>query len=186
MITYGFSVYLTELSSLHLEQMRQWRNLPEIIRWCRQNKLIVEADQINWFEKINRDPTIRMFAVKNYDGEYGDKLVGVCGLTDIDFFNGRSEFSLYVGPEHQKMAYGKSALQTLLSHGFHDLGLNVIWGETFENNPAQKLFESLCMVKEGSRRLFYFKEGRLWDAHLYSMTNEEFYNAPWNIACKVS
>jgi RimJ/RimL family protein N-acetyltransferase len=101
-------------------------------------------------------------------------LVGVCGLTSIDLINQRAEFSLYIGPEYQGLGYGKAALLTLITHGFRVLNLNCIWGETFNKNPAAEMFEELGFKKEGTRRDFYFRDGRFINAHLYSLLRSEW------------
>ena len=102
--------------------------------------------------------------------------VGMCGLTDIDLINRRAEFSLYIVPECWKKGYGKAALQTLFSHGFRNLNLNVIWGETFDENPAIELFKNLGMYYEGTRNEFYYRDGSYIDAHLISMSRSQFDN----------
>ena len=101
-------------------------------------------------------------------------LVGAAGLTSLDFANRRAEFSLYVAPELQGKGVGRRALHCLLMHGFENLGLNVIWGETFDGNPAARMFESMGFVKEGTRRSFYWKDGKWTDAHLYAMKADEW------------
>lgn len=100
--------------------------------------------------------------------------IGVCGLTSIDMEARKAEFSLYIGPEHQGKGYGSEALKLLLYHGFLNLGLNQIWGETFDKNPAAKMFEELGFKKDGTRRQFYMKSGKLIDCHLYSILRDEW------------
>jgi ribosomal-protein-alanine N-acetyltransferase len=104
----------------------------------------------------------------------GETPVGVAGLTSLSFANRRAEFSLYIAPKYHRHGLGKMALRLLLLHGFSNLGLNVIYGETFDGNPAAKMFESLGFVKEGTRRDFYWKDGKWLDAHLYSLKREEW------------
>jgi RimJ/RimL family protein N-acetyltransferase len=110
-----------------------------------------------------------MYAVTAQGG-----IVGVAGLTSIDRLARRAEFSLYIGPEHHGEGYGRKALIALFTKGFRDLGLNLIWGESFDGNPAIRLFESLGMIREGTRRDFYFKDGRFIDAHLFSIRSTEW------------
>jgi len=148
------------------------RNSPEIRDWCRQTGLIDDNQQKNWLEKISEDPSIRMYAIC-----LENKVLGICGLTDIDHLNQRAEFSLYIFPAEQRKGYAKSALKALFDHGFSELNLNTIWGETFAGNPAMKLFQSIGMQMEGKRRNFYFKNGKFIDAFLVSITREEFQNA---------
>ena len=161
-----------------LEQLRTWRNDPRIYQWCRQVGTISKAQQLNWFEKQAVDPSIIMYAIEEYIippvGGAKDQIVGVAGLTSIDHLNSRAEFSLYIGPEFQKSGLGGEALAELLEIGFNDLNLNRIWGETFDKNPAIKLFEKIGMQKEGTRKDFYFKGGVYIDAHLYSINKAEY------------
>lgn len=106
--------------------------------------------------------------------------VGICGLTSIDLVNRHAEFSLYIAPERQRLGYGAEALKTLCAHGFLGLGLKHIFGETFDQNPAAQMFESVGFVKEGTRRKFYYRQGQFIDAHLYSILDEDF-RGKWNI-----
>ena len=175
MIDHGLSVKLEPLDSYLKEIIRDWRNDPEIFQWCRQNTLISDAEQERWFENQSRDPKIQMFSITARTKD-GLQPVGVCGFTDIDHFNRRAEFSLYIAREHHGRGFGKGALMTLFNHGFIDLGFNVIWGETFDNNPAAKMFEDIGMKKEGVRRDFYFKKGKFINAALYSILRSEWHS----------
>jgi RimJ/RimL family protein N-acetyltransferase len=93
--------------------------------------------------------------------------------------NQRAEFSLYIDPNFHKRGFGAAALRTLLSHGFMNQNLNVIWGETFEGNPAYDMFLKLGMKHEGTRRQFYYNEGNFIDAHLVSITKQEYREQNW-------
>jgi len=174
MINRAEGVSLRPINRCHMEMLRQWRNDPLIWRWCRQNDLISDIQQERWFEKQAFDPTIKMYLIQADDGALGNPFVGVCGLTDINLWNRRAEFSLYVIPEFQGKGLAKAALRTLCWHGFRNLGLNTIWGETFDGNPAAKMFEELWFQKEGTRKQFYFRNGKFIDAHLYSLSREAY------------
>ena len=152
------------------EHLRAWRNDPKIWRWTRQNDLISEAQQKAWFEKQAKDPSMRMYSIVQDE----IRIVGVCGLTSIDRLNRNAEFSLYIAPEYQKQKIAEKALLTLFYHGFKNMGLHLIWGETFENNHAQSLFAKIGMVQDGRRREFYWKDGKFWDAILFSVKSDEF------------
>lgn len=167
-------ITLGPLDSTDLGLIRSWRNDYNIWRWCRQVGFISDAEQIRWFNKQSEDPTIKMFKILAKTNEKAVP-VGVCGLTSLDYLNRRAEFSLYTAPDVQRRGIGQHALSILLEHSFNNLGLNLIWGETFEHNPAQRMFEKLGFKREGTRRSFYFRDGRFIDAHLYSITAEEFH-----------
>lgn len=170
-IDYGYKVFLGPLEPSYNLTFRRMRNDPLIWRWCRQNNLITESQQERWRDSADADPSIRMFSIIRRE-PFGD-VIGVCGLTSIDLINRRAEFSCYIDPGYQKYGHGRESLMTLFKYGFEEMNLNIIWGETFSDNPAQHLFEKLGMVKEGLRRDFYFKAGKYCDAILYSIKRSE-------------
>jgi RimJ/RimL family protein N-acetyltransferase len=163
-------ITLGPLDSKFVEHIRHWRNDYRIYKWCRQTDPIADVAQQDWYERQAKDPTIRMYALME-----ADAIVGVCGLTSIDWTNRRAEFSLYIDPELHGSGLGKQALTALLNHGFKVLNLNCIWGETFQDNPAAKMFESLGFKKEGTRRQFYFREGTFINADIYSILSSEWF-----------
>lgn len=169
MIDYGFGVKIGPISDVPAEKLRVWRNNPEIYKWCRQVSPLEKFEHIAWIKSLeNGRDDVKMFSI------WVNKCpIGACGLTSIDHINRRAEFSLYIARGAQGNSFGKKALKTLLGHGFGSLNLNLIWGETFDGNPAAKMFEKLGFKKEGTRREFYFKNGKYIDAHLYSIKREE-------------
>jgi RimJ/RimL family protein N-acetyltransferase len=166
---------LEPLDSSDMGLVRAWRNDYRIWQWCRQNDLISDAEQVRWFNRQSEDPTIKMYKLQMATPERTGP-VGVAGLTSIDMLNRRAEFSLFIAPDFQGKGLGRVFLGMLFDHGFGNLGLNVIWGETFDQNPAARMFENLGMTKEGTRREFYFRDGRMVDAHLYSITAREWHD----------
>lgn len=160
---------LKALDFADIETIRHWRNRPEIMRWCRQTSPISDRQQKEWFEAQHADPSIQMFKIM-VEGQ----IVGVCGLTSINMVSRHAEFSLYTAPEYQRRGYARKALSTLFGFGFYSLNLNQIWGETLNGNHAARLFESLGMRADGTRRAFYFKDGQYIDAHLYSVLKDEY------------
>lgn len=173
MIDFKYGVKLGPIDRAHKDRMRVWRNDPRIYAWCRQSDLISDMDQERWIEQQSLDASIRMYSINvNTGGE--DQFCGVCGLTSIDPLNRRAEFSLYIAPTMHQRGLGKKSLETLLAHGFLNLGLNLIWGEAFSGNPAMKLFRRVGFSEEGIRRQFYFKQGKFTDAHLISITEAEW------------
>jgi UDP-4-amino-4,6-dideoxy-N-acetyl-beta-L-altrosamine N-acetyltransferase len=169
-IAFGYGALLGPLSPDRLEKYRNWRNQPAIRNWCGQWDLITPAGQRRWFERVDSDPTTRMYEILTLD----ERPAGVCGLSSIDLIARRAEFSIYVAPEFQGKGLGEAALRTLVEHGFKSLGLHSIWGETFSGNPAAKLFEKVGFQKEGTRRACYFKRGEFINADLYSILGSEW------------
>jgi RimJ/RimL family protein N-acetyltransferase len=172
MINYNFGVGLDTIGPELLEEMREWRNDPKIRDWCRQSGLISPRDQERWYLNQNDDKSIQMFSII----EQGKQdVIGICGLTSIDLISRRAEFSLYIAPKFQGFKLGYPALKTLVKYGFNDLGLNSIWGESFDGNHAMTMFLAIGFKQEGTRREFYYKNGRFIDAHLFSILRDEFF-----------
>ncbi len=137
-------------------------------RWCRQYEPVGVNHHEDYWEKVDKDPHTRMYGV-----EHGGILVGICGLTSIDWINRRAEFSLYIDPDKHGQGLGERALSKLVSHGLNVLNLNCIWGEAFEGNPAIEMFKKVGFKEEGRRRQFYYREGKYIDAVLFSTLKEE-------------
>ena len=148
---------------------RSWRNSPAIRKWCRQFTLIDEYQQAHWLESQASNPTVKMFGIAAES-----RYIGVCGFTDIDMVNRNAEFSLYIEPASQRKGYGRKALLTLFRHGFDDWGFKRIWGETFDNNPALKVFLDVGMKKEGCFRSAYFRRGKWIDSHIVGLLDNEW------------
>lgn len=157
-------------SAPEFTQAWKWRNDERIWKWCRQRTVLSWDQHEKWGKGLINESSIKMFCI--YD--INDVFVGVCGFTDIDNVNRRAEFSLYIGPQFQGKGFAKDALSALFGHGFHDLGFNSIWGETFDGNPAIELFYKLGMKLEGTRRQFYFRSGKFIDCHLVGITRAEW------------
>lgn len=173
----GDKIYLRSIESDDLPKLRDWRNDPKVRHWCREYSELNMENQKKWFDKINSDPSIRMFAICVLSSDqcvFEKDFIGVCGLTSIDPIAGDAEFSLYIAPEYQNHGYGRDSLKTLLKWGFSSANRQIIWGETFEGNPAIVLFLSLGFKIEGLLRRRYFKNGKYIDCYSLSITREEF------------
>lgn len=167
----GGKMILTRIRKEDLPLLFLARNNEDIFKWSRQYDVLHYQNHADWFERQSKDPRLSMYAIRR---DEHDEIVGVCGLSDIDFRVRRAEFSIYVFPERQSDGFGTKALKALLEKGFNSYNLNVIWGETFDGNPATRLWEKVGMQKEGTRRQFYYQKGEYIDAHLYSITRDEW------------
>lgn len=163
-------IHLDPILPSHKDLLFKWRNDPNVYKWCRQYDLLDWSNHCHWFDSLGSDKSVKMYII------VGDQVpVGVCGITDIDLINQRAEFSLYIATEFQKKGYGKQALLKLLDHAFKCYPFHLIWGESFDGNPAIKIFSDIGFKLDGIRKDFYRREGKFIDAHLFSITREEFY-----------
>lgn len=182
MIDFGLGVYLDRIIPNEIQFLRLERNNFDIRRWCRQKDLIHPAEQELWYQRQAEDPSIEMYAIQDTQSH---NLVGVCGLTDVDRHNRNAEFSLYILPKEHRKGYASKGLKTLFNHGFWNLGLNMIWGESFENNPARELFKKIGMSEDGKKREAYYKHGQFVDSYFYTVTMREWEKLPHSVKLEV-
>lgn len=163
---------ITLTREISVNQLR-WRN--SVNEWTRQNGILSTSDMYKWRDRLSRDSSTKMFGVLNDEGEN----VGTVGLSNISLIHGTAEFSILIGPEFQKKGYGKQALIELLKYGFKDLRLCCIYGETFEGNPALKMFLDVGFQQEGLLRSRYFKNGRYINSYSISILWNDAQQQEW-------
>ena len=131
-------------------------------------------NQKKWFEKIqNENPPISlMFGIQNNK----NKLIGVCGLTYIDWKNKHAEISCYLNSVNwQKTKEARDTIHIILKYGFEELNLHRIWAEIFSTaQESITLFNKMGFVREGVLRQKLWRDRKWWDSHIYSKLFSEF------------
>ena len=126
----GKFVNLRALEKEDLENLRTWRNLKHVRKSTREYRLLNMINQKDWFESIhkNNPPKDIMFGIINKK----NKLIGVTGLTYIDWKNRTSEISIYLSyPKWQKKPEAKNTLELIMQYGFDELNLNRLLVEIY-------------------------------------------------------
>jgi len=151
-----------------------WRNAN--FKYFRQQFLLSKPDQIRWYNSLKGDKTRDFYVIDHID-ENKLKIPASCfGLTSINYINRNAEFSIIVNPLFEKQGYGEQSLSALFSIGFYQHGLNLIYGEVLEGNPALFLFKKMGMLVEGNLRDRYFKSGQFIYSTMVSLKKYEFEN----------
>lgn len=172
----GNKVYLTAIEEEDLEQLRNWRNLPDYRKHFREYREISRTMQKNWFEHIvNGDNTTIMFAIRMTDT---NELAGCCGLCYINWVHRHSDLSLYIGKDRAYIdgeGIAEESCRLLFEYGFNELGLNKIWTEIYEfDDKKYDLYKKLGFNEDGFLRKQYFYEGKWWGSYLLSLLSEEY------------
>jgi len=166
-------IYLTAVSKQNIEQLRQWRNNPELRQFFREYREISKETQEKWFEeKVLGDPNQINFEI--HDNESG-KLIGHCGIFYIKWVYGTGEFGIYIGDNNFRgKGYGKSSLISLVNYGFETLSLHRIFAEVYSNNDAIKLYKKIGFKQEGILRQHVYKNGKYLDAYMIGLLKDEW------------
>lgn len=159
-----------------LAQLMIWRNQGDIRWMCREYRLLTMENQEDWYQADCRDRRTAMFGIWADCGEPATGLVGVCGLTNIDFVAGHAEISLYIGLRSvRRRGIATGVLELLAAYGFGELRLHRLYAEVYAVNVAgQSLFESAGYTEEGVMREHSFVQGKYCDSFMYGLLVEEW------------
>lgn len=120
---------LSPLTNEYCIEANKWRL--EARETLRTPYMKTDEMQKRFFEDVVCDPRSnhRYFAVME-----GKQFIGMGGLCNIEWENGRAEISLIVNPMLQKRGYGKGAVELLLYEAFSNYRLFIVHGECYECN----------------------------------------------------
>ena len=110
------------------------------------------------------------------------KLLGVCGLTYIDWKNRHSELSIYLSKKNwQQSVQGKEVIELMLKYGFGEINLHRIYVEIFEIATENiRLFKKLKFKREAILREKLWRDNKWWNSQIYSILSSEYKNAKKN------
>lgn len=170
----GKLIKLRALEEDDLPRLRDWRNNKDIRIMTREYRLLNMINQKKWFETTHKEnpPSAIMFGILNKKS----KLIGVCGLTYIDWKNKHAEISCYIAQNNwQKSNEVVDTLNVLMKYGFEELNLHRLWAEIF--SIAEKnieLFVKMKFVNEGRLRQKLWRNGKWWDSFIFSKLSTEY------------
>lgn len=185
----GKEVVLEEIDPANIEQMRIWRNDPNLRQWFREYKDITKDKQAAWYKDRgnNTNPAHVYFQIMSLGSNVSPAgaqimtmeqrienryLIGCCGLHYIDFRARIGEFGIFIAKDRGE-GKGKEALKMLFNYGFSELNLNRIWGEVYADNDSINLYLKFCK-KEGELRDSYFHNGKYGNSTIISCLHKEW------------
>lgn len=148
-----------------------WVNTRENNRYLHYNLPLKVGKTEKWYEGV-LERTDRFDATILSDGIP----VGVIGLLNIDQVNQKAEYYILIGDCMQKKkGVATKASELILEYGFSTLGLNRIYLFTEVGNiPAQRLFEKIGFIREGTLHSDIKSHGQFVDRIVYGLLNKEW------------
>jgi diamine N-acetyltransferase len=173
MMLTGKHVRLEPLEQEDLEQTRLWANDRRLQQLMLRCLPVTRFDQQQWFERLARDESRLVLAVKSLsDGRH----IGNTGFYHIDYIHRRAEFWILIGePDCRGGGLGRDVTGLMLDFGFNSLNLNKIHLSVGSSNQAAlALYQSLGFSLDGTLREHYFIAGRYVDVLMMSLLRGEY------------
>ena len=179
------NVYLDVLDIHDIEKVRIWRNEAAKEGVYRTPYLLTRNMQLKFFEEVvcNRNSNSRYLAIRKKEENFVDiiseknKLIGIAGLTGIQWENRIAEIALTLSPEYVGKGYGKQSFILVLTEGFSNLNLINVYGECYYCNPKIKFWEKMIIDFNGYKTMLparkYFK-GILYNSLYFNFNKYEF------------
>jgi RimJ/RimL family protein N-acetyltransferase len=173
---YGGRLRLRAIEREDVKRYYQWVNDPEVTCGLSLYLPMSTIDEEKWFEtQQERDPHERPLAIELQNGE-GWKLIGNCGVFDIEWTNSCAELGIMIGDKSVwNQGFGSQVMTLLLRHCFETLNLNRAFLRVFgENARARRSYEKAGFVDEGCMRQAVFKNGKYDDVYIMSVLRSEW------------
>jgi RimJ/RimL family protein N-acetyltransferase len=159
-----------------VEKFCVWINDPEVTRYLALYLPMSRADEDNWFESMTRrDQREKTLVIEVRDGN-GWKMIGNCGVFDIDPVNSLAEIGIMLGEKDEwNKGYGTETMVLLLRHCFDTLNLNRVYLRVYaENLRAKRSYDKAGFVEEGRQREAVYKYGKYDDVIMMSVLRSEW------------
>jgi RimJ/RimL family protein N-acetyltransferase len=170
-------VGLSAVEDEHLEQFKEWRNLPELRQYFRQYQELNDTNQYEWYDRIVNSRNDIFFSIHGYRKREEKRLwvlIGACGLANIDWRNGVAEISLYVGPQYVNEE-ASIALGILIDYAFYELNLYRVWAEVYKfDTKKYNLLTNTGFEQEGVLREHHFHDGARHDSFILGLLKSEY------------
>jgi len=143
-----------------LEQLRVWRNKPDVYRYMYTSPNLTLKDQQKWFdEKVTKDDN--KYWIVSVDGEK----IAYVSVYDIDKVNNRASWAYYIGsPSCNGKGIGSQIELNIIDYVFNNLKLNKLCCEVFSfNTQVIKLHEKFGFEVEGVFKSHIFKNDVFYD-----------------------
>src|SRR5262245_21348178 len=152
----------------------RWYSDPEVVRLTRYQDGPMRRDEIErFFAARALGPDSLAMAIHVRDG---DRLIGMCALSQLDADNGSALFHITIGEKDAwGRGYGSEATRLMIDHAFTGLGLHRIALTVFAfNERAIRSYRRVGFVVEGRAREAIWREGRWWDEISMSILDSDW------------
>ena len=175
-IIYGERVRLRAAEREDVKNFYVWVNDPDVTRYLSLYLPMSTVDEENWFNSMTqRSQSEKTLVIEVRDGN-GWKMIGNCGVFDIDTIGRLGEIGIMHGEKDEwDKGYGTEAMSLLVHHCFETLNFNRVYLRVYaENLRAKRAYEKAGFVEEGRLREAVYKNGKYDDVIIMSVLRAEW------------
>ena len=175
-IIYGERVRLRAAEREDVKSFYAWVNDPDVTRYLSLYLPMSTVDEENWFNSMTqRSQSEKTLVIEVRDGN-GWKMIGNCGVFDIDTIGRLGEIGIMLGEKDEwDKGYGTEAMSLLVHHCFETLNFNRVYLRVYaENLRAKRAYEKAGFVEEGRLREAVYKNGKYDDVIIMSVLRAEW------------
>lgn len=168
------TIKLSPIEEGDIDKIKVWRNNQNLQKYFREYRLFSTTQINKWYSSMIHDNRFEMFTVAD---NTTNEIVGVCGLTYIDWINRHADVHIYTGKDSKWVdnKYCPPALDAIVRYGFYTLNLNKLWAEVYEIDKLKlKFFSEHSFKMDACLRQHYFYEGEYYNSHILSILRGEF------------
>jgi len=165
-------ISLKDIQEEDIEQIRTWRNMPEISEYMYTNEIITAEQQKLWYENLKISKSQKAWII-----EYNGKKLGVASLYDIKEKFKTTYWAFYLGDSSVRGAgIGAKVEYNMCRYVFEEMKFNKLLCEVFVwNQQVISMHE-----KFGFRRESYFREHIIKDKKTYDVIGLALLKNEWN------
>ncbi|MGH2581775.1 MAG: GNAT family N-acetyltransferase [Anaerolineales bacterium] len=167
----GERVRLRSIERADLPRFVEWLNDPDV----RINLAAYLPMSMAREEMMKRPSEEHALGIEARAGETW-KLIGSCGLTDINWQERSAELGIMIGAKDEwNKGYGTEAMRLLCKHSFETLNLYRLYLHVYDDNPrAIRSYEKVGFIHEGRLRAARYENGRYTDVLSMSVLRPEW------------
>lgn len=157
------AIRLDALTAYDCEQVRDWRGHHDVRPGLRTALLLTREMQQEFYDQVVCDRTAPhcYWALRE-----GTDLVGMAGLTHIQWENGLAEISLLIDPLLQGKGIGQEAVRLVLQEAFERMRLETVVGECYLLNDKAVTFWRKVTEAHGGITILLPRR-KWWDGGLW-------------------
>lgn len=157
-----------------LPTIQKYRNDESLRQYFREYREFSLTQIKDWYFNMIKDNRFEMFVIIDLEN---DEIIGVTGITYIDWPNKHADVHFYIGKNSEwiEEKYSHTAIKLILNYGFKILNLNKIWAEIYEIDTKKlKFFKNKGFKIDATLREHYFHNGKYYSSHILSLLRKEY------------